>query len=156
MRAPRSAEFPRAWRALVVLCALALTVADTALLGAGTGFLTNGFNSPHIDWIALALLFLPAALLLDLWLVLCIWLVGIPILRLLSRSPLQVVICAVLAGAGAPVAIAAVRYNIHSVMGDMFSLVVSQQFSGLGSPKSRKRRSSSSRMRLSWWRWALP
>jgi len=120
------------WRAALLLCVVLLTLTETLLLGAGTGFLTNGFNSAHIDSLALVLLFLPASLLLDLWLVLCIWLLAIPLLRAVSRSPGQVFVGAFLAGAGLPVAFATASYNVYAVLGDMFSLVVSRQFSGLG------------------------
>ena len=129
---PRVLRISGTWRPTLVVCVLLLTLVDTLLLGAATGFLTNGFNSAHIDRLAFVLLFLPASVLLDLWLVMCIWLIAIPLLRVITHSPLQVIVGAVLAGGGIPAAFAAARYNLYARLGDMFSLVASQQFSKLG------------------------
>jgi hypothetical protein len=129
---PRVLRISGTWRTTLAACVLLLTLVDTVLLGAGTGFLTNGFNSAHIDWVALVLVFLPVSLLLDLWLVMCVWLVAIPLLRAISSSSLQVIVGAVLFGAGIPAAFAAARYNVYARLGDMFSVVASQQFSKLG------------------------
>jgi len=126
--APR--RLPAAWWILLIGIALTLTAADTVLLGAAKGFLTHGFNTPRIGWAALSFLFLPASILLDVWLVLCLWLVAIPVLRRVVRSPVQRLLIAALVATGVPLGLAIARYNVFSILGGMFSI---RQWSGRGS-----------------------
>jgi hypothetical protein len=123
---------PGAWGTTLWSSALLLTLADTALLGTSTGFLTNGYNVAHIGAGALVGLFIPASVLLDAWLVLLIWLIAIPVLRAATRSPARLWVGVWIAGTGFPLAITALSSDVYTVLGGMFSFTVARRFSGLG------------------------
>ena len=105
------------WRVTLLACAVGITLVDAVLMGAATGLLTTGFNGPRIGGAAFALAFVPASLLLDAWLVVCLWIVAVPLTRRLFRSPAQATLAAALVGLGVPALLTVARYNVISVLG---------------------------------------
>lgn len=125
---------PLAWRWLLVPCLLGVLGVETLLLGIGTGFLTTGYNVAHIGSLAMLAAFVALSMVMDLWLVLGIWALLVPLLRWLRASRFQIWCAAGMTALGIPVVLAALRYNVHAVLGDMASLVLLRQFSRLDSP----------------------
>ena len=121
----------KAWLAMLLVSVLCIVTVETALLALGTGFITSGFNTEHIDAWTLWLVFLPASCLLDLGLVLGIWALFAPIARRLAVSPIQTYCAMGLIGIAIPTGTAAALFGVYSVVGDMFSLALAKQFSGL-------------------------
>jgi hypothetical protein len=120
------------WSALLVASVALVAAVETALLALGTGFLTNGYNTAHIEP-RMLLLFLPGSALLDLALVLGIWSVAVPIAARLATSRMQAFCAVGLFGVGIPTGIAAALFGVYAVLGDLFNLTSASQASGLSS-----------------------
>jgi hypothetical protein len=120
------------WLGLALASVFLILCSETLLLGLATGFLTSGYNAVHIGPWEVVFAFLPASAVLDAWLVLAIWALLVPLSVRLGAAPLQVVCAAAIAGVGIPLALAAARYDLYSVVGNVFSLALAHQFSRLG------------------------
>lgn len=129
---PRPA-IPGPWAGLLGACLALVTGAETLLLGVGTGYLTSGYNTEHIGSWLLLLVFLASGAAMDLALILGLCALVVPVARRLRATPLQVFCAAGLAAAGLPVAVAAARYNLYSVLGDLVSVALLRESSQLSS-----------------------
>ena len=126
--APR--RWTRAWRWLLPSCVLVIGVVDTTLLGLGTGYFTGGFNSVYVDGFAQVVAYLLSAAALDLGLVLGIWAIALPLLRLARATPLPVFCLAGILAVAVPVALAVTRYNLHVTLGHLVSVSLLRVGSG--------------------------
>lgn len=133
MIAPILRSLSRApWLVLLIGCIALLVSVETLLLGLATGFFGSGYNSPHIDRLTFAFGYLPGAVLLDLWLVLSIWTVTVPLLSRMTSSRLQIFCASALLAVSVPVALAGLRYDAYETLGAMFSVALLSQSSNLG------------------------
>jgi hypothetical protein len=118
---PRLA-WPRAWLFLLVGCALAIFAVDTALIFFTTGFFTSGFNGVYVDSFPMYSGFVIGSLILDLTLVLGIWTLALPLLRLLQARTLPTLALAGSVAVGVPLMMAIAHYNLHVRLGEVVTV----------------------------------
>lgn len=115
---------PRAWSqpwwTLLGACALLLTTADALLIGRATDLLSGGFlvSEPLRTPLRLGL-FLGASLVFDLALVLCSWLVALPLLARTRLTQRQALMLAALCALLPPLAFMYFRYQLARYIGDL-------------------------------------
>jgi hypothetical protein len=126
--APR--RWTRAWLWLLPACVVAIGVADTTLLALGTGYFSGGFNSVYVDGLGQVAAYLVASAILDLGLVLGLWALAVPLLRLARATPLQVFCLAGILAVGVPATLAIARYNLHVTLGHLVSVSLLRVGSG--------------------------
>jgi hypothetical protein len=116
--------WPVAWPAWIVALAIAIGLGNAILLDATTGYFSTGYNGPLLRSAPAIAAFFSAGLVLDLFLVLAIWALVVPILGRLRTGPLQSLLLLGAVGLAVPVTMDVVRYRIHRVLGDMVSFEV--------------------------------
>jgi hypothetical protein len=122
-------QWPGIWLLLLAGCVLVIGAVDTTLVALSSSFFTSGFNGVYIDGILSYAGYAAASVALDLALVLGIWALCLPLLSLLRASRLQTLILAGLLAAGVSSLIAAGRYNLYAMLGNMVKLSVLRDLS---------------------------
>jgi len=117
------------WLKLLVLAACVPTAVEMALLSLGTGFFTDGFNSVVMESLWLLPVFVVLSVAMDAGLLLLLWGLVAPVARSLDIRPARTWWVLLILGAGLPSLLAAYRYNVYAVAGDMFNMAVLGQFS---------------------------
>jgi hypothetical protein len=111
----------RVWALLLVVSAVGIGAADAVLLQLGGGFFAGGFNGVSIHGLELAAYAL-TSMIFDLWWLLLVWALLVPVSRRLGLSRLQGSAMALVVGVSVPLGLAFVRYRLHHVLGDLTGL----------------------------------
>ena len=110
----------RSWWVLLGACTALLTAVDALLIGRATYLFSGGFLVAEPLRTPLRFgLFLGASLVFDVTLVLCSWVVALPILARLRLSSRQALAAAALAALAPPLGYVYVRYQLARYMGDL-------------------------------------
>lgn len=118
----RASQWPRAWLLLLAGCVLVVGAVDTTLFALSSSFFTSGFNEMYIDGVLWYGGYAVASVVLDLALVLGTWALCLPLLALLRARRLQTLFLAGVLATGIPLFMAAARYNLYAVLGNMASV----------------------------------
>jgi len=114
-----------------VLSAIGFTSADALLLQVTTGYLGGaGFNGVALDGMGWYLAFAAASLLLDVFFVLVIWSLWVPLLKWLRRSDAEIFAFAAATTLAVAVWMNFVRYRIHEIVGGMVHADVVWELAG--------------------------
>lgn len=119
----RGSRWP-AWIYLLTAATLVLSIAEGALLLAGTGFFGSGFNSVAVSSGWQIAVFGLASFAVDAGLQLALWVVAVPLLGWFGITGLRAWWGLFVVGAGLPTLIAAYRYNVYAIAGDAFSVAL--------------------------------
>ena len=131
MRRPaRPGTWPRSWAVLLVLCLAVLGAGEAVLLELGLTYFSSGFNGAYIDSLPLIAGFFASSALVDLFLVLAVWALLVPILSRLRLGRLPAWTLAGVAAVGAPIAYDLARYQLYAVLGRVVSVRALWQLAG--------------------------
>ncbi len=114
------------YKLLLVASALAIGAAEAVLLSIKYDYFTGGFLATNVlNTVPLTLMFCAFGLMLDIFLVLGVWALLLPLLRRLGLSNKKTFILIGLTTLGIPFSIDYINYELHSYLSDMmdFSLI---------------------------------
>jgi hypothetical protein len=112
----------RVWLPLLVGCAVLIALVDSVLLQLGGGYFTRGYNGTYLQGAGQLAAFALASLLLDLWLVLGLWTLLLPLARALRLAGLQVLCLVGMLTLALPFTYQFVSYRLHVILGDLLGL----------------------------------
>jgi hypothetical protein len=115
-------RWTRAWLLLLAACVLVVGAVDATLFVLSSSFFTSGFNEMYVDGFLWYGAYVVASVVLDLALVLGTWALCLPLLALLRAGRLQTLVLAGVLGTGVSLFMAAARYNLYAVLGNMASV----------------------------------
>jgi len=119
----RAGSVPR-WLLGLGLAACVPTAVEMALLSLGTGFFTDGFNSVVLESLWLLPVFVGLSLTVDAALLLLLWGLLAPLVRTSGMRGSRAWWVLLMVGAWLPALLAAYRYNVYAVAGDMFNIAL--------------------------------
>jgi hypothetical protein len=111
----------RVWALLLAVSAVGIGVADAVLLQFGGGFFAGGFNGVSIHGVEVAA-FALCSMVFDLWWLLLVWALLVPVSQRLGLTRLQGSALAAVVGVSVPLGLAFVRYRLHHILGDLTGL----------------------------------
>ena len=118
------------WAVLLALSLAVLGAAEAVLLELGLTYFSSGFNGAYIDSVPLIAGFFASSTLVDLFLILGVWALLVPLLSRLRLGPLAVWTLAGVAAVGAPIAHDLARYQLYAVLGRVVSVRALWQLAG--------------------------
>lgn len=121
---------PRSWLFALVASLASIGAAEAVLLELSATYFSGGFMGIYIDTFALTAGFFVAAAIVDLWFVLAVWCLLLPILRRLPLSPSQALFVAVFAPISIPFVYHLLRLNVARVLGTMATFELLWDVSG--------------------------
>jgi hypothetical protein len=118
----QASQWPRAWLLLLAGCVLVVGAVDTTLFAFSSSFFTTGFNEVYIGGFLWYGGYVVASVVLDLALVLGTWALCLPLLALVRARRLETLFLAGVLATGISLFMAAARYNLYAVLGNMASV----------------------------------
>lgn len=118
------APWPGAWTQLVVGCLVAVGGAEAVMLEVWDGYFSAGYNGHYVDTPALIAGFFGSAALVDLFALLALWALLLPLLARTRLSRVQVFAAAGVIGVTVPLLSDFIRKRLHRVVGEMIGLDV--------------------------------
>jgi hypothetical protein len=120
----------RSWVWLALACLVLIGVVDATLLQLGLTFFSGGYNGEYIRGPTEVGAFLFASSLLDLWLILGIWTLVLPVAVRLRVGRLRTVAALLLLTLAVPWTIDYVRFHLHHILGSVAGLGLLWALSG--------------------------
>jgi hypothetical protein len=112
----------RSWAWLALTCLVLIGLVDSTLLQLGLTYFSGGYNGEYIRGPAELGGFLLASSLIDLWLILGIWVVVLPVAARLHVGRLRTGAIVLLLTLGIPWTVDYVRFQLHHILGSVTGL----------------------------------